>query len=158
MILGMDARRKNRTAGHEPAVAIAMDTIGHLKSDTTISAIDKNGKKSSQPDLQQKRKTPARNQTKKPVAVSSLEKDSGASANNPSAAAVLGAYRVRSKAHFHNQPDESTRRNAFIVHWNNAILHPSQEQNDFVYIVFTNHEGQTSKGWLRKKDLIRVEE
>jgi eukaryotic-like serine/threonine-protein kinase len=67
----------------------------------------------------------------------------------------LGAYKVRSKAYFHNEPDESTRRNAFIVHWNNAVLHPLKEENDFVYIVYTNDEGQTTKGWLRKKDLVR---
>ncbi len=68
----------------------------------------------------------------------------------------LGAYKVRSRAYFHNQPDEQTRRAAFIVHWNNAVLRPLKEENDFVYIVFTNAEGQTSKGWLRKKDLIPV--
>jgi len=68
----------------------------------------------------------------------------------------LGAFKVKSKAYFHNQPDESTRRNAFIVHWNNAVLHPLKEENHFVYIVFTNDEGQTSKGWLRKKDLIKL--
>jgi len=66
----------------------------------------------------------------------------------------LGAYKVRSKAYFHNQPNEQTRRAAFIVHWNNAVLRPLKEENDFVYIVFTNAQGQTSKGWLRKKDLI----
>ena len=67
----------------------------------------------------------------------------------------LGAYKVRSKAFFHNSPDETTRRKAFIVHWNNAILRPLKEEKDFIYIVFTNHLGQTSKGWLRKKDLIK---
>jgi serine/threonine-protein kinase len=68
----------------------------------------------------------------------------------------LGAYKVRSKAYFHNEPDEATRRNAFIVHWNNAVLHPLKDENGFVYVVFTNDEGQTSKGWLRKKDLIKL--
>jgi eukaryotic-like serine/threonine-protein kinase len=67
----------------------------------------------------------------------------------------LGSYKVRSKAYFHNAPDETTRRNAFIVHWNNAVLHPLKEEGDFVYIVFTNHLGQTSKGWLKKQDLIK---
>lgn len=70
----------------------------------------------------------------------------------------LGSYRVLSKAHFFNRPDESTERNAFIVHWNNAVLKPIKEENDFLYIVFTNIWGQTSKGWLRKKDLVRVDE
>ncbi|MFL5774252.1 MAG: protein kinase domain-containing protein [Flavisolibacter sp.] len=70
----------------------------------------------------------------------------------------LGAYRVVGKAYFYNSPDETTRRNAFIVHWNNAILHPIEEQKNFIYIVYTNNEGQTSKGWLRKKDIVRVDQ
>ena len=68
----------------------------------------------------------------------------------------LVRYRVRNKAFFHNTPDESTRRNAFINHWNNAVLKPLADRNGFIYVVFTNHEGQTSKGWLNKDDLIAV--
>lgn len=69
---------------------------------------------------------------------------------------ALGQYKVISKAYFHDAPDESTRRKAFIIHWNNAVLTPQDEENGFVYIVFTNHLGQTSKGWLRKKDLQKL--
>jgi serine/threonine-protein kinase len=69
----------------------------------------------------------------------------------------LGQYKVISKAYFHNEPDESTRRKAFIIHWNNAVLTPQEEENGFVYIVFTNHLGQTSKGWLQIKDLRRID-
>jgi serine/threonine-protein kinase len=94
---------------------------------------------------------------KKPVAASVVEKGSSVQDTASHDSTDLGAYKVRSKAYFHNQPDESTRRNAFIVHWNNAVLRPKEERNDFVYVVFTNHLGQTSKGWLRKKDLIRVD-
>jgi serine/threonine-protein kinase len=65
-------------------------------------------------------------------------------------------YTVRSKAFFHDQPDESTRREAFIVSWNNARLTPLEEKDGFIYVVFTNHLGQTSKGWLRKQDLVAV--
>jgi serine/threonine-protein kinase len=66
-------------------------------------------------------------------------------------------YKVLSKAFFHNQPDENTIREAFINHWNNAILKPVAEQNGFIYVVFTNQTGQTTKGWLRKKDLIKID-
>ena len=65
-------------------------------------------------------------------------------------------YTVRSKAFFYDQPDESTRREAFIVSWNNARLTPLEEKDGFIYVVFTNHLGQTSKGWLRKQDLVAV--
>lgn len=68
----------------------------------------------------------------------------------------LVRYKVRNKAFFHNTPDESTRRNAFINHWNNAVLKPLADKNGFIYVIFTNDEGQTSKGWLSKDDLIAV--
>jgi serine/threonine protein kinase len=67
-------------------------------------------------------------------------------------------YAVISKAYFHSEPDEDARREAFIVHWNNAKLTALEEQNGFIYVVFTNHLGQTSKGWLRKKDLRLLDE
>jgi hypothetical protein len=65
-------------------------------------------------------------------------------------------YTVRNKAYFHNQPDADTKREAFINHWNNAVLTPLNEKNGFIYIVYTNHLGQTSRGWLSKSDLIAV--
>lgn len=104
-----------------------------------------------------KTKKPAKEiqvRTKKKAA-SSTDSVSGASSSVTATSYNPVVYKVRSKAYFHNNPDESTRRNAFIVHWNNAILHPLKEENGFVYIVFTNDEGQTTKGWLKKSDLIK---
>jgi serine/threonine-protein kinase len=68
-----------------------------------------------------------------------------------------GKYRVISKAHFHNKPNSATVRDAFISHWNNAVLTPLGETDDFIYVEFTNHLGQTSKGWLRKADLKMID-
>lgn len=65
-------------------------------------------------------------------------------------------YKVRNKAFFHDEPDADTKRAAFIIHWNNAVLKPLDEKNGFIYVVFTNHLGQTSKGWLLKDDLVAV--
>ncbi|GEO11021.1 hypothetical protein [Segetibacter aerophilus] len=67
-------------------------------------------------------------------------------------------YKVISVAHFYNEPDEQTRRKAFINYWNNsyASIRPLDETDGFIYVVFKNHLGQTTKGWLRKKDLKRV--
>lgn len=59
----------------------------------------------------------------------------------------------KGQAHFHNAPDPSTRRKAFINHWNKAVLEPLEERNGFIYIIYRNHQGQTSKGWLNTKDL-----
>ncbi len=67
----------------------------------------------------------------------------------------VGKYKARSIAYFHDEPDETTRRNAFINQWNKSF-NAINEQNGFIYVIFTNEEGQVSKGWLRKKDLIRL--
>ena len=65
-------------------------------------------------------------------------------------------YKVKSKAYFHDEPDPRTKRKAFIIHWNNAVLSPQDEVKGFIYVVFTNHLGQTSRGWLRKDNLIEL--
>jgi hypothetical protein len=65
-------------------------------------------------------------------------------------------YTVRNKAFFHDEPSNDTRRGAFIVHWNKAVLQPLDEKNGFVYVVYKNHLGQTSKGWLAKDDLVAL--
>ncbi|MEO5984970.1 MAG: hypothetical protein ABIP80_05660, partial [Ferruginibacter sp.] len=72
--------------------------------------------------------------------------------------AVSGAkYKVINTAHFHDRPDESTRRNAYLT-VNDVVITALDEQNDFIYIVFTNTGGQTSKGWVMKKNLISADE
>ncbi|WP_018613321.1 serine/threonine protein kinase [Segetibacter koreensis] len=67
-------------------------------------------------------------------------------------------YMVTAKAYFYNAPDESTRRNAFVVPSNNAILNALDEKNDFILVEFRNQLGQNSTGWLRKKDLQSLNE
>jgi hypothetical protein len=78
---------------------------------------------------------------------------------NRSSTNTKGRYKILGKAYFHNEPDENTRRNAFVLHWNNsyATLEALDERNGFIYVVFRNHQNQTSKGWLRKKDLRALE-
>ncbi|MEJ7767477.1 MAG: hypothetical protein WKF89_06680, partial [Chitinophagaceae bacterium] len=71
--------------------------------------------------------------------------------------AYLGEYKVKSKAYFHDLPNGSTRRSAFIIHWNNATLQPLEDKKGYVYVIFKNHLGQTSKGWLNKNDLRKLE-
>ncbi|WP_018613319.1 serine/threonine protein kinase [Segetibacter koreensis] len=66
-------------------------------------------------------------------------------------------YTVLSKAYFYSTPDETTSRDAYITHWNNAVLTPSDDMNGFIYIVYTNDKGQTSRGWLRKQDLKPIQ-
>jgi eukaryotic-like serine/threonine-protein kinase len=69
----------------------------------------------------------------------------------------IGQYRVvADKTYFHNEPDASTRRNAFLSKTDPVTAY--DDQNGFVYTEFTNSRGQTSKGWLRKSDLLTADE
>lgn len=56
------------------------------------------------------------------------------------------------RAYFHSQPDPDTRRDAYLTP-SDEIMTALDEQGDYVYIVFTNDQGQTSKGWVQKSDL-----
>lgn len=89
----------------------------------------------------------------------SLKKTLPETVNNTSGSGAnrgVGLYTVNDKAYFHNEPEESTRREAFINRWNNAVLAALNEKNGFIYVVYTNKDGQTSKGWLRKRDVTRI--
>jgi hypothetical protein len=67
-------------------------------------------------------------------------------------------YEVASVAHFYNRPSEKTRRKEVINYWNQsyASIKPINEKNGFVFVEFKYPSGQRSEGWLRKKDLKKV--
>lgn len=68
--------------------------------------------------------------------------------------AVAGAkYKVGSTAYFHDRPEETSRRNAYLT-VNEEVITALDEQGDFIYVVFTNNNGQTSRGWIPKKNLV----
>jgi eukaryotic-like serine/threonine-protein kinase len=69
----------------------------------------------------------------------------------------LGKYKVSAaRAYFYSEPDRSTKREAYLIPSEDIVV-ASKEQGEFIYTVFTNSRGQTSKGWILKKDLKRVE-
>lgn len=77
--------------------------------------------------------------------------------DKPKPLQAIGQYRVMvAKAYFYNEADEATRRNAFVPVDESVTAY--EEKNGFIYTEFTNARGQTSKGWLRKPDLITQEE
>jgi eukaryotic-like serine/threonine-protein kinase len=66
-------------------------------------------------------------------------------------------YKVAApRAYFHDEPDESTKRNAYLIPSPDTLT-TIEERNGFIYIIFTNHLGQTSKGWIQKKDLESID-
>jgi hypothetical protein len=68
---------------------------------------------------------------------------------------VIARYRITSKANFYNAPDENAMRGTFISESLNRTVDALEEKNGFIYVVYTNDLGFTSKGWLSKKDLTK---
>lgn len=70
---------------------------------------------------------------------------------------VLARYRVATaRTNFYNEPDVSTQRSAWVS--NGTYVDALDDKNGFIYTEFTNSRGQTTKGWLRKQDLLTPEE
>lgn len=76
----------------------------------------------------------------------------------PTPREVIGEFKVvADRAYFHNQPDEATRRSAYMVP-SEDVIKALEEQAGFIYAEFTNSRGQTSKGWLKKADVMPLAE
>jgi eukaryotic-like serine/threonine-protein kinase len=72
---------------------------------------------------------------------------------------VIGQYKVvAERAYFHNEPNESSRRSSAYMTPSDEIIDALDERSGFIYVEFTNSKGQTSKGWLRREDLMTLEE
>ena len=71
---------------------------------------------------------------------------------------VVGQYKVvASRAYFHNEADADTRRSAYMIP-SNDVVSALDDRNGFVYTEFTNSRGQTSKGWIKKSDLMPLDQ
>jgi serine/threonine protein kinase len=61
------------------------------------------------------------------------------------------AYTIINTAFFYNAPDKNSRSDIYLTA-GDATLTLLDETNDFRYVIFTNDNGKTAKGWLLKKD------
>ncbi|MCU7552031.1 protein kinase [Chitinophagaceae bacterium LB-8] len=72
---------------------------------------------------------------------------------------VIGRYKVAAdRAYFHNEPNSATRRSSAYMVPSEEVIDGLDEKNGFVYVEFTNDKGQMSKGWLRREDLMTLDE
>lgn len=70
----------------------------------------------------------------------------------------IGEFKVvADRAYFHNEAEDASRRSAYMIPSEDVIT-ALEEKNGFIYTEFTNSRGQTSKGWLRKQDLMTIDE
>ena len=154
ILIGFGIIAQNRQYGKNTLAK--KDSSGSTElRDTTNTLAEVNNNDDARPTTQEKKQALKRKTATQKQLIVDQPSTVNASNQQEAGDTDLGAYRVKSKAYFHSAPNERTRRKGFITHWNNSVLHPLKEQNDFVYVVYTNDEGQTSKGWLRKRDLIK---
>ncbi|RYY40465.1 MAG: serine/threonine protein kinase [Chitinophagaceae bacterium] len=87
----------------------------------------------------------------------SAEKTRPAAVEQP-ANLVEGQYMVKAaRAYFYDTPQLVSRRSAYLVP-SPDVIKTTKEEGEFVYTDFTNSRGQRSKGWIRKRDLMTVDE
>lgn len=60
---------------------------------------------------------------------------------------------VSDRAYFYYSPDTSTRREVYINNLVHAVLTPEKEKNAFIYVIYINKRGESTRGWLNKNDL-----
>jgi serine/threonine-protein kinase len=73
-------------------------------------------------------------------------------------APVSYVYQVISpRAYFHTIPDETTKRAAYLLP-SAELIKPMRDSGNFIYIEFKNKWNRITKGWLRKKDMVALEE
>lgn len=68
---------------------------------------------------------------------------------------VIAKYKVTSKANFYNSADENSMRGTFIAGDANKTVEALEEKNGFIFVIYTNDLGFTSRGWLSKQDLTK---
>ena len=66
-------------------------------------------------------------------------------------------YTVLNKTWFHSAPDSGKRKSFYLEPRQDLVLVPTQEENGFVYVVYINKKGESTHGWLAKKDLEPVD-
>jgi hypothetical protein len=58
---------------------------------------------------------------------------------------------VADKAYFHNQPNDESIREAYLEQGERVSY--TSENNGYLYVVYTNNSGQTTRGWINKNDV-----
>ncbi|MEO8823999.1 MAG: N-6 DNA methylase [Ginsengibacter sp.] len=79
--------------------------------------------------------------------------DQSKGGNNSESKPGSKKYTVINKAWFHSEPDSAKIKPLYIMPRKELVLTSQEEENGFVYVVYINANGETTHGWLDKKDL-----
>lgn len=63
---------------------------------------------------------------------------------------------VAAKAYFYNSPNDDSRTINFLSNKYRAELTAIEDRNGFIYVMFFNNKGEVTRGWLRKRDLLNI--
>lgn len=130
------------------------DTAAIQRIPVTNTFQQHNEKKSKVPDVSEKQVTkktekedviPVEN---KPVATTAPTSDS-----DSFTPVVTPLYTVVDTAWFHYEPDSARRKKVFLQAREDLVLTPTAEENGFIYVIYINNRGQSTRGWLDKRDL-----
>ncbi|HFK5570257.1 hypothetical protein BAX97_11880 [Elizabethkingia meningoseptica] len=58
---------------------------------------------------------------------------------------------IEPRAYFYKNPNRNSRKSSYLLY--GAKIQVIEEANDYVYTIFTNTDGITSKGWVLKRQL-----
>ncbi len=131
-----------------PDSVLALEKGGHLQKDTRYLAGQRNDEE----------KTFLKNEDSEGAIVEKLKNKRLTAYHHSRQKPARTFYQVLSVAHFYDRPTEPSRRKDVIKYWNvsNESIKPVREKNDFIFVVYKQPLGPVRKGWLRKKDLKKV--
>jgi len=137
------------TAGWSYLYYFKDNKILYLHNTTVADSVNATSKKPVQTSTQSKTESARITKNTKGTLPVSHKSES---THNPSR-----RYTVVNKAWFHYAPDSSKRKSFYLQPRQDLVVIPTQEENGFVYVVYINKKGQSTHGWLAKKDLEPVD-
>jgi len=64
-------------------------------------------------------------------------------------------YTIVKDTYFYKAPDKNSRSDIYLTA-GDATLTLLDEKNEFAYVLFVNDDGEKTKGWILKKDFVRI--
>ncbi len=78
--------------------------------------------------------------------------------NTASDTSQFDNYKVKLKAYFYSKPDDVSRRTDFLFFFSSIPLSALDEKNGFIQVSFKTTRGKRYEGWLKKDDLVNVDQ
>lgn len=61
---------------------------------------------------------------------------------------------ITNRAYFYSLPDENSKKTAYLIY--GEVINAINENSSFIYIEYTNNQGDTTSGWMLKNDLTKI--